>query len=229
MPRVRRINVSQIEGESSNGSNKRPKGEIALYEDNNGGFDLVIQDGVNSTNANKVLGKGKFYGHNEDSGDGNGFSTIKLIPDIGLYDAGSDQYIIVDPTFPNHIHLRAGGAQDASVSDLFLGSENTHVKVSDQQGSVSISASGPSGASGPVGPFEWNFGLDGGLQFPDTTMQYTAWGGGRLTSEPSTSIGATGDITGDLYFSSSFIYYCTQNYNGVDNIWKRVAWSNDTW
>jgi hypothetical protein len=64
MARVRRIVVSQIEGDYSNNSDKRPNGEIALYDDNDNGFDLVIHDGVNSTNENKVLGKGKIYGHN---------------------------------------------------------------------------------------------------------------------------------------------------------------------
>ena len=64
MARVRRIVVSQIEGGYSNNSDKRPNGEIALYDDNDNGFDLVIHDGVNSTNENKVLGKGKLYGHN---------------------------------------------------------------------------------------------------------------------------------------------------------------------
>jgi hypothetical protein len=81
-------------------------------------------------------------------------------------------------------------------------------------GSGATGSTGPQGATGTTGPQ--------GITGPTGS-------GGRLTSEPSTSIGATGDITGDLYFSSSFIYYCTQNYNGVNNIWKRVAWSNDTW
>ena len=67
MAKVRRIVVSQIEGNYSNSSDKRPKGEITLYDDANNGFDLVIHDGENSTNENKVLGKGKLYGHNGSS------------------------------------------------------------------------------------------------------------------------------------------------------------------
>ena len=68
MARVRRIVVSQVEGDYSNDSDKRPNGEIALYDDNNGGFDLVIHDGVNGTSDNKILGKGLVYQSDYSSG-----------------------------------------------------------------------------------------------------------------------------------------------------------------
>ena len=61
------------------------------------------------------------------SGDGNGYSTIRMIPDTNL--EGTDQYLIVDPTVINHIHIRAGGTQDNSSADLFLGGENSYVKL----------------------------------------------------------------------------------------------------
>ena len=48
-------------------------------------------------------------------------------------------------------------------------------------------------------------------------------------SVPSSSIGVNGDAAGLIAFDSSYIYYCTATYNGVANIWKRVAWSADTW
>jgi len=63
------------------------------------------------------------------SGDGNNKSTIELVPDLTLYN--NDQYLIVDPTAPNHIHLRAGGAIDDSNAELILGGELSHVKVAD--------------------------------------------------------------------------------------------------
>jgi hypothetical protein len=63
------------------------------------------------------------------SGDGNNYNTIKIVPDAGR--ESSDQYIIIDPTEPNHIHVRAGGTIDASSADLILGAENTHVAVSE--------------------------------------------------------------------------------------------------
>jgi hypothetical protein len=65
------------------------------------------------------------------SGDGYGYSTIELRPDEN---ATQDQYIIIDPTAPSHIHIRAGGTQDDSDADLFLGGEKTFVRVRDGSG-----------------------------------------------------------------------------------------------
>jgi hypothetical protein len=72
------------------------------------------------------------------SGDNYGYGTMQLVPDG---DITSDQYLIIDPTSPNHIHIRAGGEQDESSADLILGAERTHVKVSDQLNNVEIRAS----------------------------------------------------------------------------------------
>jgi hypothetical protein len=46
---------------------------------------------------------------------------------------------------------------------------------------------------------------------------------------PTTSVGNNGDLQGDLAFDDTYIYYCTANYDGSTNIWKRVAWSTDIW
>jgi hypothetical protein len=70
------------------------------------------------------------------SGDGSGFSTLELVPDGTLE---TNQFLIIDPTAPNHIHIRAGGEQDASAADLFIGGERNNVRVSDGGRSVSIS------------------------------------------------------------------------------------------
>jgi hypothetical protein len=69
------------------------------------------------------------------SGDGSGFSTLELVPDGTLE---TNQYLIIDPTAPNHIHIRAGGEQDASAADLFIGGERNNVYVSDGGRNVSI-------------------------------------------------------------------------------------------
>lgn len=50
-----------------------------------------------------------------------------------------------------------------------------------------------------------------------------------LAAVPATSIGSSGDYVGSVAFNSTYIYYCTANYDGVTNIWKRLAWSGDTW
>jgi hypothetical protein len=70
------------------------------------------------------------------SGDGYGLGTLELVPDG---DITSDQYLIIDPTAPNHIHIRAGGTQDASTADLFLGGERNNVHISDGGRNVAIS------------------------------------------------------------------------------------------
>jgi len=65
------------------------------------------------------------------SGDGLGYSTIELRPDLG---ATSDQYLIIDPTEPGHIHVRSGGTEYNSLAQLFLGGEESFFRVDDTNG-----------------------------------------------------------------------------------------------
>lgn len=78
---------------------------------------------------------------------------------------------------------------------------------------------------------EWSFGTagNGSILFPDGTTQSTAWSGGRVVFNPTASIGLSGDKLGDMSFSATYLYYCTQDYDGVTNVWKRISWSGDTW
>jgi hypothetical protein len=98
-----------------------------------------------------------------------GLGTINLVPDGSL---ASDQYLIVDPTGPNHIHLRAGGTGDASGADLYLGAEETFVQVSDSTGTVTVSTK-----DGVGNTFSYAFTNDGSLNVPN-------------------AVSATGNITG---------------------------------
>jgi hypothetical protein len=84
--------------------------------------------------ANQATSDG-FYGKTTDN-------LLKLYPSSS-YTSGN-QYIIVDPTAPNHIHLRAGGTIDSSNAELFLGGENTGVQVSDAAKVTYINANGKS-------------------------------------------------------------------------------------
>lgn len=77
--------------------------------------------GVTAANDGSLLWTGN------SSGDGNGYTTLSLIPDNSL--TGSDQYLIVDPTAPGHIHIRAGGTQDNSAATIILGGENSNFSV----------------------------------------------------------------------------------------------------
>jgi hypothetical protein len=75
------------------------------------------------------------------SGDGGNNDTIKIVPDADLLDDSIfnvDQYIVIDPTGPNHIHIRAGGEIDSSSADLILGGERNQVLVSDTDREVKI-------------------------------------------------------------------------------------------
>lgn len=251
MTTVRRITVSQINGQDANNSDTneiRPFGETGFYLDENTNpskLVLMMFDGQRTNIKSKVLSPGVLYGSNADSGDGANLDTIKLIPDATLYYNGSEQYITIDPTAPNHIHIRAGGAIDSSSADLFLGGENNYFKVgAGSPGQVSIASNN----------YVWLFGSDGTLIFPtgsnltfdssanskidgvstiqyaDNTIQTTAWTGGHVVSAPESSTGAAGNKLGDIAFNSSYFYYCTADYtDGLTNIWKRVGWSGDTW
>jgi len=76
---------------------------------------------------------------------------LELNPDETNTD---DRYIVIDPTSPNHIHLRAGGAIDSSNADLFLGGEQNYVSVSDISANVQIRTNNLYG---------WEFTNDGKL------------------------------------------------------------------
>lgn len=343
MTTIRKIVTSKIDGneaDDTNTSEIRPFGETSFYIDNSFGnnkLTLMMFDGLRTHRKSKVLAHGILWGSSADSGDGLGYDTIKLIPDAQLKADGSDQYIVIDPTGgePGHIHIRAGGTQDASTADLYIGGELNFVRISDTNDSVTIKTTvvgegetnyfwsfnnagyltlptgGTLGAEGmgwtglsngaagtPVsvlyktnsgnlqagitvsggndidgtgsividsynavtttyrnwtfsgengsltlpdsgaisaggeggltlgGNFDvkiiadytdnnrtWTFeGTDGSITFPDNTVQETAWAGGRVVAVPTHSYGVIGDKTGDLAFSSGYIYYCTQNY-----------------
>lgn len=66
-----------------------------------------------------------------------GFSSkLILKPDP---DSVTDQYLIIEPTGSNDIHIRSGGNSDESTSLLRLGAEHNHVEVSDSSHSITFS------------------------------------------------------------------------------------------
>jgi hypothetical protein len=164
MTTIRRIPTSKIDGNNSNATDTneiRPYGEIAVYVGDNNKLELLMFDGVRTHLKSKVLNKGTFYGGDADSGDGAGLDTIKLVPDEELRRNGSDQYVIIDPTEPDHIHIRAGGTIDNSSADLFLGGELNHVRVSDSGNTVTISTD-----AGEGNTKNWTFNTDGSSTTP---------------------------------------------------------------
>lgn len=113
------------------------------------------------------------------SGDGAGYTTLGLVPDDTL--VGNDQYLIIDPTAPGHIHIRAGGTQDASNADLFLGGEYTHFKVN---------AGANSEARISANSYSWVFGTDSTLTVPNE---------GIIRSIQDTVILQSVDVYGNTY------------------------------
>jgi hypothetical protein len=91
------------------------------------------------------------------SGDGYGLTTMLLKPNTTY---ASDQYIILDPTAPNHIHIRAGGTIDNSNAELYLGGETGNVKIgSGINPNVYIASSGSNWAFENSGILKLNNGL----------------------------------------------------------------------
>jgi hypothetical protein len=90
-----------------------------------------------------------------------GNDTIELVPDIDLY--ASDRYLIIDPTGPDHIHIRAGGPQDDSDATLILGAEKSNISIDDQADAhISILSRTEDGTTSHV----WQFNNDGSTRFP---------------------------------------------------------------
>lgn len=182
MTTTRRIAVSQVDGSDANNTNineLRPFGETAFYLDTNTNpekLTLMMFDGTRTHLKSKVLSPGVLFGSNADSGDGVGLDTIKLVPDANAYNNGSQQYLIVDPTTPNHIHLRAGGTIDNSGAHLYIGGENSNLNI-------------PAGSNPPVyinsNSNVWQFGTNGSLTFPDASSQTTAYTGAYTPATPA--------------------------------------------
>jgi hypothetical protein len=121
-------------------------------------------------NATSIIGSG--------SAGSTGQGTIELVPDVDLYLISGEtssgygsyggQYLIVDPTTPNHIHIRAGGPIDEAPAQLILGGEKANVTVRDQDDSyiekhyVTINTQANAGDE-----YAWVFGNDGNLTMPN--------------------------------------------------------------
>lgn len=104
-------------------------------------------------------GGGSIQNPQNTSGDGLGAPTLKINPASYL---GTDQYIVLDPTQPNHIHIRPGGNIDESSAELILGGEKANVKVTDYNHSVQINSHN----SEMDYYYNWSFGNDGVLYGP---------------------------------------------------------------
>ena len=92
------------------------------------------------------------------SGDGNGFTTLTLTPD----DTVPGQALILDPTAPGHIHLRApgiGGNIEQPTANIFLGPEQTNFEITAQ---YDVAANARINSGG----YTWQFVNNGNLVLP---------------------------------------------------------------
>jgi hypothetical protein len=130
---------------------------VRLAAGNNGGT-MYFLDFENNGNL-KFSGNSVIQSAANNAGDGSGLSTLNLYPDNST---GDDRYLVVDPTGPNHIHIRAGGAQDASNTLLFLGGEQAYVQIDDTVHEVQIGSYDNANATS----YYWRFENDGQLTIP---------------------------------------------------------------
>lgn len=134
MAKIKRIVTSEVEGRNLSD----------FYGDNSYSFDTSGQiNYYGQTKMGPVIEPGVVYGSNADSADGYGLNTIKLIPHAPEGQVYDDRYLIIDPTFPNHIHIRPGGTIDQSNAELILGGEKNFVKIDDGSRVVTISSKEP--------------------------------------------------------------------------------------
>lgn len=112
-----------------------------------------------NTGCIRLPSSGQICNPPNSSGDGYGYSTISITPDVNTDD---NRYIIIDPTAPNHIHIRAGGTQDASSAQLFLGGEQANVSIWDGAHEVYVQSYNSESDS----YYNWTFDNTGTLYGP---------------------------------------------------------------
>lgn len=105
---------------------------VDIYNDGGANTNILYVNGDIQTSRNLYVAN-RIYGDLSNN-------TLYLVPSANYAPEVNDQYIIIDPSAPNHIHVRAGGAIDSSNALLYLGGEETNVLVSDYNKQTYITA-----------------------------------------------------------------------------------------
>ena len=144
---------------SGNAKFNEVSGTIAQFTD-------ITASNINISGNIQFLQRAVIRNVASSSGDYFGASTLELIPDLDL--SGSGQYLVIDPTSPNHIHIRAGGLIDSASAQLIVGGEKSNIIVRNLDNSYNekhwvqiTTTENVSSAS-----FVWDFGNDGKLTLP---------------------------------------------------------------
>jgi hypothetical protein len=159
--------------------------------------------------------------------------TFTVLPDNTILDMsvaagaggyGPDDYDLTIPgtTFPggatpaNDIVFNVQTFESAGpVYSTDVTSTVTYVSGTPPLRYDNIAATGDLGLG--AGNAHWVFKTNGASVYPTDGI-------------PTTSKGVAGDAIGSVVFGSGYIYYCFDTYSdGTNDIWKRIAWSNDTW
>jgi hypothetical protein len=145
----------------------------------------------NTVQANTIYVANRIFGDTTNN-------TLLLAPSVNYGPGVNDQYIILDPTLPNHIHVRAGGTIDSSSAELYLGGEQTNVQVSDATKEVYIRANNA---------HFWTFGDDGVLNLPGTITSST----GIVTIDDNLTVTGNLVVTGDIVIDDLQVDTITAN------------------
>jgi hypothetical protein len=162
---------------------------------------------LNTNLTANIANAGTLYVANRIYGD-TGNNTLVLAPSTNYGPGVNDQYIILDPTTPNHIHVRAGGTIDASSAELYLGGEETNVNVSDSAKQVYIRANNT---------HVWSFRDDGILELAGKIIAAqgagTAGGYSFSGTEGGYDSGMFSNADGNVHFyaDNTDIAYFTPN------------------
>ena len=160
--------------------------------------------GSNTFNGNQTISGSINFGDGSEiqsvsasAGDGSGLTTLTLKPDTSN---PSDQYIVLDPTSPNHIHIRAGGIIDSSSAYLYLGGEKSNVVVRNLDNSFNekhwVQINSQTGST----QYTWIFDDDGTLSVPGDIT-----GAGNLATTGSNQFNGNQGITGSLEQGSGVV------------------------
>lgn len=124
-------------------------------------------------------------------------------------------------------------ANTADLSNVaFTGSYNdlTNKPVLTTGYTGSIGFTGSQGTTGFVGS-QGDLGYTGSVGFTGSqgVIGYTGSTGIFTNTTISTAIGSPGDTQFKVAVDNTYIYYCTANYDGSTNVWKRIEFSANTW
>lgn len=159
------------------------------------------------------------------SGDGYENDTFKIVPDADLE---TDQYLIIDPTTPNHIHIRPGGEIDRSSAELYIGGERTHIVTDDGSHEVRVSTGSTINFNSYLninGESNTNFVAESGPVVVEVGYRVNVDGVDYIVDSVTPDTPAPGNVT---ISASGAVFNFGQSYsftgdNGANNQWLFAA------